>query len=79
MVTVSLLGTAAFLCVLLGIPLGIWFGKNQKAYNAALPVLDFMQTMPAFVYLIRLLPSSAPASRRACLRRSCSACRRLFG
>ena len=55
MVTVSLLGAAAFLCVLFGIPLGIWFGKNQKAYNAALPVLDFMQTMPAFVYLIPII------------------------
>ena len=55
MVTVSLLGAAAFLCVLLGIPLGIWFGKNQRAYNAALPVLDFMQTMPAFVYLIPII------------------------
>ena len=55
MVTVSLLGAAAFLCVLrrlMGILLGIWFGKSQRAYNAALPVLDFMQTMPAFVYLI---------------------------
>ena len=55
MVTVSLLGAAAFLCVLFGIPLGIWFGKNQRAYNAALPVLDFMQTMPAFVYLIPII------------------------
>ena len=40
MVTVALLGAAAFLCVLFGIPLGIWFGKNQRAYNAAQPVLD---------------------------------------
>ena len=55
MVTVALLGAAAFLCVLFGIPLGIWFGKNQRAYNAALPVLDFMQTMPAFVYLIPII------------------------
>ena len=55
MVTVSLLGAAAFLCVLFGIPLGIWFGKSQRAYNAALPVLDFMQTMPAFVYLIPII------------------------
>ena len=55
MVTVALLGAAAFLCVLLGIPLGIWFGKDQRAYNAALPVLDFMQTMPAFVYLIPII------------------------
>ena len=55
MVTVALLGAAAFLCVLLGIPLGIWFGKNQRAYSIAQPVLDFMQTMPAFVYLIPII------------------------
>ena len=55
MVTVALLGAAAFLCVLLGIPLGIWFGKNRRAYNAAQPVLDFMQTMPPFVYLIPII------------------------
>ena len=39
----------------MGIPLGVWFGKSQRAYNAALPVLDFMQTMPAFVYLIPII------------------------
>ncbi len=55
MVTVALLGAAAFLCVLMGIPLGIWFGKSQRAYNVAQPVLDFMQTMPAFVYLIPII------------------------
>ena len=55
MITVALLGAAAFLCLVIGIPLGIWFGKSQRAYNAALPVLDFMQTMPAFVYLIPII------------------------
>lgn len=55
MVTVSLLGAAALLCVVMGIPLGIWFGKSPRAYGAALPVLDFMQTMPAFVYLIPII------------------------
>ena len=55
MVTVALLGAAAFLCVLFGLPLGIWFGKNRRAYAAARPVLDFMQTMPAFVYLIPII------------------------
>ena len=55
MITVALLGAAAFLCLLMGIPLGIWFGKSKRAYNAALPVLDFMQTMPAFVYLIPII------------------------
>ncbi len=55
MATVALLGAAAFLCLLFGIPLGIWFGKSERAYQIALPVLDFMQTMPAFVYLIPII------------------------
>ncbi|MFT7671703.1 MAG: glycine betaine/proline transport system permease protein [Gammaproteobacteria bacterium] len=55
MITVALLGAAAFLCLLMGIPLGIWFGKSKRAYNSALPILDFMQTMPAFVYLIPII------------------------
>ena len=55
MATVALLGAAAFLCLVFGIPLGIWFGKNERAYSIALPVLDFMQTMPAFVYLIPII------------------------
>lgn len=55
MITVALIGTGAFLCILLGIPLGIWFGKSQRAYKTAEPVLDFMQTMPAFVYLIPII------------------------
>jgi glycine betaine/proline transport system permease protein len=55
MITVALIGTGAFLCVLFGIPLGIWFGKSSRAYRFAEPVLDFMQTMPAFVYLIPII------------------------
>ncbi len=55
MITVALIGAGAFLCVLFGIPLGIWFGKSKRAYALAEPVLDFMQTMPAFVYLIPII------------------------
>ena len=55
MITVALLGAAAFLCLVMGIPLGIWFGKSERAFNFARPVLDFMQTMPAFVYLIPII------------------------
>ncbi|MEO0328545.1 MAG: proline/glycine betaine ABC transporter permease [Pseudomonadota bacterium] len=55
MITVALIGAGAFLCVLFGIPLGIWFGKSKRAYAFAEPVLDFMQTMPAFVYLIPII------------------------
>ncbi|RED18848.1 ABC transporter permease [Pontivivens insulae] len=55
METVALVGAAVVLCVIMGIPLGIWFGKSQRAYNFAEPVLDLMQTLPAFVYLIPII------------------------
>ncbi len=55
MLTVALLGAAAILCILFGIPLGIWFARSKRANAAAQPVLDFMQTMPAFVYLIPVI------------------------
>jgi len=53
--TVALLGTAAVLCLAIGIPLGIWCGRRPRVYTALRPVLDFMQTMPAFVYLIPVI------------------------
>jgi len=55
METVALVGAAVLICVVIGIPLGIWFGKSKRAYNAAEPVLDLMQTLPAFVYLIPII------------------------
>lgn len=55
MATIALLGTAAGICVTLGIPLGVWCSKSRKAYTLLRPVLDLMQTMPAFVYLIPVI------------------------
>ncbi len=55
METVALVGAAVVICVILGIPLGIWFGKSERAYRFAEPVLDLMQTLPAFVYLIPII------------------------
>lgn len=55
MSTIALLGAAATICVLIGIPLGIWCAKNRYAHAVTEPVLDFMQTMPAFVYLIPII------------------------
>jgi glycine betaine/proline transport system permease protein len=55
MITVALIGAGAMLCIAIGIPFGIWFGKSKRAYTFAEPVLDFMQTMPAFVYLIPII------------------------
>jgi glycine betaine/proline transport system permease protein len=55
METVALVGAAVLICVTIGIPLGIWFGKSKRAYRGAEPVLDLMQTLPAFVYLIPII------------------------
>ncbi|MGV8984412.1 ABC transporter permease [Clostridium sp.] len=52
MLTLSLILTASSISILVGIPLGIWMSKNKMVQNIITPVLDFMQTMPAFVYLI---------------------------
>lgn len=50
--TLTLVIVAALISVLLGVPLGIWMSKSDGARNVITPILDFMQTMPAFVYLI---------------------------
>jgi glycine betaine/proline transport system permease protein len=52
MQTFALVLASAFIALLIGIPLGIWSAKNETAQKIIRPVLDFMQTMPAFVYLI---------------------------
>lgn len=51
-VTLALVITSALLSIVIGIPLGIWASKKDGARNVIMPILDFMQTMPAFVYLI---------------------------
>ena len=55
METVALVGAAVMICVVIGIPCGVWFGKSRRAYSFAEPVLDLMQTLPAFVYLIPII------------------------
>ena len=52
METLSLVLTAVFISLLLGVPLGILSAKSDKTWTIIRPVLDFMQTLPAFVYLI---------------------------
>ncbi|MBU5484067.1 proline/glycine betaine ABC transporter permease [Clostridium sp. MSJ-11] len=52
MLTLSLVLTASLISILIGVPLGIWMSKNKVVQAIATPILDFMQTMPAFVYLI---------------------------
>ena len=52
MSTFSLVGAATVICVVLGVPIGIWCAKNARAFAIIRPVLDIMQTLPSFVYLI---------------------------
>jgi glycine betaine/proline transport system permease protein len=52
MITLSLVLTAVFLCTLVGTPLGILAARNRKFEQIIRPVLDAMQTLPAFVYLV---------------------------
>lgn len=50
--TVTLVLVASLVAVIVGIPLGILSAKKALAHTILKPILDFMQTMPAFVYLI---------------------------
>lgn len=52
MQTLALVIVAALVAVVIAIPLGIWSARNDTVRTVLKPVLDFMQTMPAFVYLI---------------------------
>jgi len=52
MQTLALVLVAGAVAVLIAIPLGIWSARNATVRAVLKPALDFMQTMPAFVYLI---------------------------
>ncbi len=52
MQTLALVLTATFLSLIIGIPVGILKAYNKTASHILNPILDFMQTMPLFVYLI---------------------------
>jgi glycine betaine/proline transport system permease protein len=50
--SLALVLSACVVCMGLGVPIGIWLAHRPKAYAAISPVLDLMQTLPTFVYLI---------------------------
>ena len=52
MTTLSIVFTALVICVSLGLPLGILAARNDRFQSVLRPVLDGMQTIPAFVYLV---------------------------
>ena len=50
--TLALVLSSTLIALLIGIPLGLWAGNSDRADKILRPIMDFMQTMPAFVYLI---------------------------
>jgi glycine betaine/proline transport system permease protein len=52
MATLALTLSATVVSLLLGVPLGVLAARNRRVQATVRPLLDFMQTMPAFVYLI---------------------------
>src|SRR6056297_1139308 len=52
METLALVITSVFIAILIAIPIGIWASKKDTVEAIVRPILDFMQTLPAFVYLI---------------------------
>ena len=54
--TLTLVVIATLVAVIIAIPVGITAALSERLYRTIMPVLDFMQTMPAFVYLIPAIP-----------------------
>ncbi|MEH7827081.1 choline ABC transporter permease subunit [Gemmobacter denitrificans] len=52
MESLTLVLSSCVVCLGLGVPIGIWAAHRPRAYAAMTPVLDLMQTLPTFVYLI---------------------------
>ena len=55
MKTLALVSVSTFVCIAVGIPLGILMSKSDRTQAIIVPILDIMQTIPSFVYLIPVL------------------------
>jgi len=55
MATVAIITVCTIICIAVGIPIGVVMSKSDRAQKAILPVLDMMQTIPSFVYLVPIL------------------------
>jgi len=55
MATVAIITVCTILCIAVGIPMGILMARSNRIERSMLPVLDMMQTIPSFVYLIPIL------------------------
>ena len=52
MSTLAIVSVATVLCIVFGIPIGILMARSDRVQALILPILDIMQTIPSFVYLI---------------------------
>lgn len=55
MITLAMVFSSVVFCTLVGVPFGIWAGRSDRVNNILRPVLDAMQTTPAFVYLVPIV------------------------
>ena len=55
MTSLALLGAGACISICIGIPLGMYCARRPRVYDFVRPVMDLMQTMPAFVYMIPII------------------------
>ena len=55
MATVAIITVCVIICMAIGIPMGILMARSSRVEKTMLPILDMMQTIPSFVYLIPIL------------------------
>jgi glycine betaine/proline transport system permease protein len=55
MATVAIITVCTIICIAIGIPIGVIMSKSNRVERAIIPVLDMMQTIPSFVYLVPIL------------------------
>ena len=55
MATVAIITVCVIICMIVGIPVGVLMARSDRAERTILPILDMMQTIPSFVYLIPIL------------------------
>ncbi|WP_028870084.1 ABC transporter permease [Psychromonas arctica] len=55
MITLAMVFSSVVFCTVVGVPFGIWAGRSDRVNNILRPVLDAMQTTPAFVYLVPIV------------------------
>lgn len=55
MATVAIITVCTIICIAIGIPIGVVMSKSDRVEKTIIPVLDMMQTIPSFVYLVPIL------------------------